>query len=40
MVVLIIYKEQSEIPQWGGRQGGNQVHLFQSNFPLQSQLSP
>lgn len=38
MVILIIYKEQRN-PPMGGR-GGNQVHLFQSNFPLQSQLSP
>lgn len=44
-VILIIYKEESEIPRHahtaereGG--GGNQVGLFQSNFPLQSQLSP
>lgn len=46
MVILIIYKEESEIPrhahseETGGGGEKNQVDLFQSNFPLQSQLSP
>ena len=44
MVILIIYKEESEIPRHvhcEERRGAkNQVDLFQSNFPLQSQLSP
>lgn len=43
-VILIIYKEESEIPRHARceerGEKNNQVDLFQSNFPLQSQLSP
>lgn len=46
-VILIIYKEESEIPRHAlceerekKEEKKNQVDLFQSNFPLQSQLSP